>query len=111
MGIAELTYKGIHTKLRRNLGPASDYACEDCGSPAAEWSYEHGKDPQDLNSYAARCRACHRKFDGVVPPSPTGRSSACRPGCQCGRHKVKPGTRGGSNYCEPNCRCGKRHNR
>ena len=105
-----LTYKGMHTKLRRELGPASDYMCDDCGKPANEWSFEGGND-QDLDNYGARCYSCHRKYDGFIPPSFAGKSSACKPGCTCRRHTVKPGTRGGANYCEPGCECGRHKSR
>lgn len=110
MDVVRLSYKGMHSKLRRELGPASMYACDDCGKPAREWSLDKDSDDQKLNSYSARCASCHRKYDGAVPPSPLGRSSACMPGCTCGRHTVRPGTRGGSNDCERGCKCGKRHN-
>lgn len=70
-------YRQAHRRVEAARGHASSYACEDCGRPAAEWSYSHG-DPAELialvngkprrysaesDFYVARCIPCHRAFD------------------------------------------------
>jgi hypothetical protein len=72
-----LTYKGLHKRLRRARGRASEHACIGCGAQAQEWSYDH----VDINElrvlhrgrlvalsadpfhYEPRCSACHRHYD------------------------------------------------
>lgn len=68
-------YVATHSRLSRQYGPASGYACVDCGAPAEEWSYD-GLDPNErvdektgaafsriLEHYDPRCISCHRIFD------------------------------------------------
>lgn len=73
-----VTYEGIHQRLRRILGPAREYPCNDCRQPAAHWSYDHA-DPaertSDLGAYSAsikhyvpRCVSCHKKHDLAFKP-------------------------------------------
>lgn len=101
-----LTYKGIHTKLVREIGKANEFECVDCGKQAHEWSYVHDTDPQDIDNYDPRCRSCHKLYDGIKPTK-FGHITICPPGCECKRHYVKPGTRGGANFCMPDCTCGR----
>ena len=70
-------YAGVHKRLRRDVGPAKDRRCVDCGSPAEEWSYDGGCPDEakadwggsilayspDLSRYSPRCRKCHRHMD------------------------------------------------
>lgn len=72
------SYEAAHDRLRADRGPASNYACVDCGRPALHWSYNHD-DPAELisdvrdatgcaysmdpNSYSPRCVPCHKRFD------------------------------------------------
>lgn len=66
-------YSGMHLRLRRDYGPASQYPCVDCLGEAAQWSYSH-EDPDELRSpdgpystdvwyYAPRCVPCHKAMD------------------------------------------------
>lgn len=78
----EISYPGMHVRLRREHGKAANYECADCGQRAAEWSYIGG-DPGELTGlnngkrtakyslkmryYTPRCIRCHRAFDGWRP--------------------------------------------
>jgi hypothetical protein len=70
-------YMGAHGRTIRAKGAASDHTCVDCGTTAAEWSYDH-RDPNEktelvgvrtlvystkVEHYEARCRSCHGLFD------------------------------------------------
>lgn len=75
---ADLTYSGIHYRLKSERGPAKDYACVQCGGRAADWAYDNIDasaliDPDrgvsySLNTshYLPMCRTCHRRFDNAV---------------------------------------------
>ena len=66
--------RAAHDRVRTDRGPATDYACTDCGRPAAHWSYDH-RDPDERTSpegypyslntehYEPRCVPCHKHFD------------------------------------------------
>lgn len=70
-------YASVHHNLRLVRGRASEHACVDCGSPAAQWSYREGEASQcivevdgwvrrysvDPDDYDPRCAPCHRTFD------------------------------------------------
>lgn len=69
----QVTYRSVHARLDSQNGPASGYACVDCGERAEQWSYDNA-DPDerrdgpraysiDLNHYDPRCRKCHFSFD------------------------------------------------
>lgn len=53
----------LHKRLHRKHGPASKFACADCGKPAHDWSNETGKYTDDIKDYKPRCRSCHVKRD------------------------------------------------
>lgn len=75
-------YAGMHRRVRRLRGKASDYSCRDCGGRAHHWAYDHS-DPEELSEviltgrgslvevpfsldpgrYQPMCRRCHRNFD------------------------------------------------
>ena len=77
----EVTYSGMHIRVNRLRGKASDHLCVDCGSQAHHWSYDHTdpnprfvhkvfKGPRKLVAYSTdheryqpRCRSCHQAFD------------------------------------------------
>lgn len=79
-------YRTAHNRVKNVRGKASAHACVDCGQQATEWSYNgngkyeftgpthhgHGTllvwsgDPAD---YDPRCKPCHMKRDGYVPPN------------------------------------------
>lgn len=87
----EVAYRTVHTRLQSQRGPASARACVDCGLTADEWSYDHKADVEffddngspystDLTHYEPRCRSCHKRFDGIVPPrAGVGASRSLRP--------------------------------
>jgi hypothetical protein len=79
-------YPGMHDRVKRALGPATDYWCVDsCGDQAEDWSYDH-LDPEehvqevktryrsgaywswlpfslDITHYQPRCEPCHLRLD------------------------------------------------
>ena len=70
---ANVGYSGMHLRLRRDFGPASELPCVDCLDHAAQWSYSH-EDPDERTSpdgpysldpwhYAPRCVPCHKAMD------------------------------------------------
>lgn len=69
----DIGYSGVHTRLRKDRGSASNYPCTDCGQPAEHWSYDHddlneklateGPYSTNLDHYSARCVPCHKRFD------------------------------------------------
>lgn len=70
-------YTAVHGRLRSAFGHANGHACVDCGGRAAEWSYSHASDAEqvdakgriysdDLGDYEPRCIPCHRLFDSAM---------------------------------------------
>ena len=70
----EVTYSGLHIRLRNERGPASAHACVSCGNPAEHWAFDHSEiepmyDPRglpyttDLARYQPMCQPCHRRMD------------------------------------------------
>lgn len=70
-------YRGLHARLVRDFGVASDHSCVDCGGRADDWSYDNA-DPSELiqmidgkpwsysldpDHYAPRCATCHIRLD------------------------------------------------
>jgi hypothetical protein len=74
----QVSYDGVHERLRSTRGKASAHACVGCGLSADDWSYRSGSpleriDPNsgcafapDLSYYDPRCRSCHRQHDAAV---------------------------------------------
>jgi HNH endonuclease len=69
----DVSYGGLHKRLRKERGSADARECVDCGDQAAQWSYDHS-DPNekrgsvgpyslDMDRYQPRCRRCHILFD------------------------------------------------
>jgi hypothetical protein len=69
----DITYSGMHDRLRRWRGSASQHRCADCGNQAKQWSYDHA-DPNEKQSeegpysaktahYVPRCVRCHKAYD------------------------------------------------
>lgn len=69
----DVTYRGVHQRVRAIHGSASKHSCVDCGGQAKQWSYDH-KDPDErltgpaphsihIEHYEPRCISCHKKFD------------------------------------------------
>ena len=72
-GADDIGYQAAHRRVRARRGRASDRTCVDCGTRAAQWSYDHA-DPQEKSSengpfstdadhYEPRCVPCHKVFD------------------------------------------------
>jgi hypothetical protein len=69
----EVTYFGLHHRLKVERGSASGYSCVSCGNQAVDWAYdhtcleerqsEHGPYSTDLNRYQQMCKPCHVSFD------------------------------------------------
>jgi hypothetical protein len=73
----DVTYQGMHYRVKKYRGSASQFLCIDCGQQAEEWSYNHldenertGTDgghllpySTDVTFYEPRCKSCHRAFD------------------------------------------------
>lgn len=73
----DVTYGGVHQRVRKARGVAKNYLCIDCGKPARDWSYDHTDPNQkydddgevlrpystDISRYVPRCVPCHRIFD------------------------------------------------
>lgn len=69
------TYSGLHQRLRRLRGRASDRRCH-CGAPARHWAVDKRRDDLlpslmgpyclDLDAYTAMCVPCHKVMDLVL---------------------------------------------
>lgn len=72
----DVGYGGLHQRLYRARGAASQHSCVDCGRQAREWSYDY-QDPNEVRQeggyqllyspnvdhYDPRCTVCHKAFD------------------------------------------------
>ena len=69
-------YNGIHIRLYRERGRASDYTCAECGRQALDWAYDHMDPAERINDkgwpysldtahYVPLCRSCHRRQDNA----------------------------------------------
>lgn len=76
----DISYMGMHQRLRRLRGSSLDYLCVDCGKNAQQWSYDHagqaeerdsefGKYSVDPSDYSPRCIPCHKVYDLARLPS------------------------------------------
>lgn len=80
-----LTYMAVHQRLRRERGPAREYACHICGQPADQWAYDrmdlhavigetkYGRGDArpystDLAHYVPMCQSCHTRLDRGTAP-------------------------------------------
>lgn len=69
----DVTYIGMHFRIRREQGSARQHPCVDCGRQAREWSYDHADSDErdsvhgpysvDMSHYQPRCKSCHATFD------------------------------------------------
>lgn len=82
----DISYKGVHQRISKARGRASEHLCIDCSRQAAEWSYRGDspkqKTEQVINKwgiyllayspnpldYDPRCAPCHRKYDQQKGP-------------------------------------------
>lgn len=71
---SDITYAGMHSRIRTVRGRAADYQCVDCSEQAAHWSYNKTRISERLNEnglrystdceqYSPRCVPCHSAFD------------------------------------------------
>jgi len=63
---ASPSYDVWHKRVRQARGPASRYACVDCGEPAQDWSTVNPSSGDVRGRFQPRCRKCHRRYDGAV---------------------------------------------
>lgn len=68
------SYNGMHQRLERERGKASEYDCVTCDGPAFQWSYD-GLDPDELvepggaryspnpDHYRPMCVRCHNQHE------------------------------------------------
>jgi len=60
------SYDVWHKRVKKARGPASRYACVDCGKPAEDWSTANPASDDVRIRFQPRCRKCHRSYDGAV---------------------------------------------
>ena len=63
---ANPSYDVWHKRVNKARGPASGYACVDCGKPAEDWSTVDPASDDVRIRFQPRCRKCHRSYDGAV---------------------------------------------
>jgi NAD-dependent SIR2 family protein deacetylase len=63
---ANPSYEVWHKRVTKARGPASRYACVDCGEPAQDWSTVNPLSRDVRDRFQPRCRTCHRRYDGAV---------------------------------------------
>jgi hypothetical protein len=63
---ANPSYGVWHKRVKKARGPASRYACVDCGEPAEDWSTVNPAIDDVRVRFQPRCRKCHRSYDGAV---------------------------------------------
>lgn len=75
----DIGYGAAHERVRADRGDASTHSCIDCGTRAAQWSYDHTDPAEQLDvlqgrhqpiaysvhpsHYEPRCVPCHKRFD------------------------------------------------
>ena len=60
------SYAVWHKRVKNARGPASGYACADCGEPADDWSTANPASDDVRVRFQPRCRKCHRAYDGAI---------------------------------------------
>ena len=63
---ASPSYAVWHKRITKARGPASGYACVDCGQPAEDWSTVNPSSGDVRGRFQPRCRKCHRLYDGAI---------------------------------------------
>jgi hypothetical protein len=63
---ANPSYDVWHRRVRKARGPASGYACADCGRPAQDWSTVNPRSDDVQVRFEPRCRKCHRLYDRAI---------------------------------------------
>lgn len=76
-GTSAVGYVGVHLRLGRDRGRASDQQCRHCDQQAADWAYDHAENDPDAKydsvngriysvnpaRYIPLCASCHQLFD------------------------------------------------
>lgn len=86
------TYNGAHLRVKRKRGKPSEHQCTDCGAQAYHWSYDHADPAEridddgrryslDVDHYAPRCTACHKRFDCAALLQERGGTFSATPRC------------------------------
>ena len=60
------SYDVWHHRVNKARGPASGYACVDCGNPAQDWSTVNPSSDDIQVRFQPRCRRCHRHYDRAI---------------------------------------------
>ena len=63
---ASPSYDVWHKRVKTARGPASGYACVDCGESAEDWSTVNPSSGDVQCRFQPRCRKCHRYHDGAA---------------------------------------------
>jgi hypothetical protein len=63
---ANPSYDVWHKRVTKARGPASGYACVDCGRPAQDWSTADPSSTDVQVRFQPRCRQCHRSYDDAI---------------------------------------------
>ena len=63
---ANPSYDVWHRRVKKARGPASGYACADCGEPARDWSTVNPSSDDVKVRFQPRCRKCHRHYDSAI---------------------------------------------
>ena len=61
------------SRVRSRYGKASKYRCSHCPARALDWSWIHGTDREDIESYMPLCRSCHMYYDRELERQAKGR--------------------------------------
>lgn len=69
----KITYKALHTWVRRNYGKA--IICEDCGENTlrVDWANISRKYKRERSDWKMLCRKCHYKFDRGIKGNPNAK--------------------------------------
>lgn len=59
----QISRRSMHSRVESSKGKANTHDCVDCGKQARDWSRTHMEDQFNIDSYEARCRSCHLKYD------------------------------------------------
>ena len=65
----DISYTGIHMRLRRYLGPAKK--CVFCGvmknkTKNVDWAHNGGESFKELENYIQMCKSCHKRYDLIL---------------------------------------------
>lgn len=86
----DIGYVGIHARVRRTYGRASEHLCVECDGQAQDWAYDHLDEDErievkdgyplpystSVDHYRPMCKECHVRFDGTIEKLLRGRRAA-----------------------------------